>query len=96
MLAPRWLTSFAHKYLNLGFVDSNANNYFDKLTESLIEDRKSTEGNDFLQTLTNNLVEAPAGDPDTSISLTGYPWSKKGIPTVKQDFESLANRLFNK
>jgi len=49
----------------------------------LIEDRKSTEGNDFLQTLTNNLVEAPAGDPDTSISLTGYPWSKKGLTKIE-------------
>lgn len=81
-MAPEWFNIFLHKWFNMGFLDSNANNYFDKLTESLIEERKSSKGSDFLQTLANNLVEAPADDPETLTNSRGVAWSKKGISSL--------------
>ena len=79
VLAPDWLVSFMHKYFNMGLLDADVSNYFDSLTESLIEERKSSDGSDFLQTLANNLAEAPASDPDTSINHLGKAWTKKGM-----------------
>ena len=79
VLAPDWLVSFMHKYFNMGLLDADVSNYFDSLTESLIEERKSSDGSDFLQTLANNLAEAPASDPETSINHLGKAWTKKGM-----------------
>ena len=79
VLAPDWFVSFMHKYFNMGLLDADVSNYFDSLTESLIEERKSSDGSDFLQTLANNLAEAPSSDPDTSINHLGKAWTKKGI-----------------
>ena len=79
VLAPDWFVSFMHKYFNMGLLDADVSNYFDSLTESLIEERKSSDRADFLQTLANNLAEAPASDPDTSINHLGKAWTKKGV-----------------
>ena len=78
VFTPEWFVSFMHKWFNMGFLDASASHYFDTLTESLITERRSADGADFLQTLTNNLVEAPRSDPDTAINHLGEPWTKKG------------------
>lgn len=64
----------------MGFADSDACKYFDKLTESLVEERmNSTDRDDFLQTLTNNLVDVDQSSTDMLRDEAGISWTRKGM-----------------
>lgn len=62
----------------MGILDGNANAYFDSLSESLIKERKNATGNDFIQTLANNLIDDPSSDPDAQTNHNGNLWTQKG------------------
>ena len=55
--------------------------YFESLTRQAISSRMNAAepGHDFVQTMTDSLKEAPAGDPDTITDEFGHRWSRKGI-----------------
>lgn len=67
------------KYFNLGLLDGYASAYFDSLTASLVEERKKSSGNDFIQTLTDSLIEDPATDPEAKYNHLGNLWTRKGL-----------------
>ena len=80
MILPTWIKSLLKKVFDMNILDSEACDYFEKLTNSLIEERQMSTGrHDFLQTLTDNLVEANKSDPDTLRSNKGHLWTRKGL-----------------
>ena len=91
VVLPTWVNSLLKKFFDMNVLDSEACDYFEKLTNSLVDERqKSTGRHDFLQTLTDNLVEAPATDPDTLRSDKGHLWTRKGL-SVDYPLVKLAN-----
>jgi len=79
VVAPPWLVNFIAQYFNIGLFDSRGMDYFEQLSNTIIENRENgSTGNDFVQMLVNHMVEAPPGHPDTLIDTFGSPWTKKG------------------
>ena len=97
MILPSWIKSLLKKVFDMNILDSEACDYFEKLTNSLIEERQMSTGrHDFLQTLTDNLVEANKSDPDTLRSNKGHLWTRKGLfvdyPLVKTSANTTGNQ----
>ena len=96
MILPTWIKSLLKKVFDMSVLDSEACDYFEKLTNSLIKERQiSTGRHDFLQTLTDNLVEAPKSDPDTLRSNKGHLWTRKGLFVDYPHVKTRANTAGN-
>jgi len=62
VVAPPWLVNFIAQYFNIGLFDSRGMDYFEQLSNTIIENRENgSTGNDFVQMLVNHMVEAPPG-----------------------------------
>ena len=80
VMAPDWVVNLASKVLRIGLIDPKATEYFEDLCASVIEARQkdTVAGKDFLQTLTNNMVEPVKGDPGLMADERGRLWTKEG------------------
>ena len=75
------MANILFEYFGISAFNYTTMKYFESLTRQAISSRMNAAepGHDFVQTMTDSLIEAPAGDPDTITDEFGHRWSRKGI-----------------
>lgn len=80
VLLPRSTTKFLEAKFGIQVLDRESMLFFERTFEDIIKTRQQDPDNasNFIQSVSNKIVEAPKGDPDTIIDSFGSSWTRKG------------------